>query len=224
MSTWPDKSGSMRYRPEPLTIDNQQLQLSIVNSYNAILKLDHIIEQYAYALEIIQPSVTGKIAVRFLKRPWGGTEGRHPQIIQWYKTRNDRFLYHRYKTNEVLNKVKKYPVFAPVEEDVKTILREVISQIEHREALLAAINNFKRQMASMFTRNESYMEEKQAQITEWLPKLNEKREQLILEWKESVAAAEQALPTDAVPHPSTRPRSDMTGRTRGEIHSTHKSR
>ncbi len=132
MATWPDKSGSMRYRPEQLTIDNEQLQSAIDTCYTDLLKLDLVIEKYAYALELIQPSATGKMAIRFLKRPWGGAEGRHPQVVQWYKSRNGRFLYNRLKTNEVLRKVKGYPVFAPVKEDVKTILREAIAMIEHR--------------------------------------------------------------------------------------------
>ena len=198
------------------------MQMLIVNCYNSIMQLDLIIEQYAYALEIIQPSVTGKIAVRFLKRPWGGAEGRHPQIIQWYKTRNDRFLYHRYKTTEVLNKVKTYPIFAPVEQDVKTLLREVIAMIEHREALLGSVNNFKRQLASMFKRNETHMQDKQTQITEWLPKLLDRREELIAEYKDAIQAAEDSLPPDAVSHASSRPRIDLTGRTRGDITPTNR--
>ena len=220
MNTLPDKSGSMRYRPELLTSDNEQLQLLIGNCYSDILKLDYIIEQYAYALEVIQPSAPGKIAIRYLKRRWGGVSGRHPQVLQWYKSRNGRFLYNRFKTNEILVKVKTYPVFAPVEQDVKLILREAIASITHREALLTAINNSKRQLASMFARSEKHRDEKLAQIQEWIPKLVERREHLIKDWHEAVEAADESMPADAVAHPSTRPRVDLTGKTRGEVHST----
>jgi hypothetical protein len=222
MATWPDKSGSMRYRPEQLTIDNAQLQSAIDTCYTDLLKLDLVIEKYAYALELIQPSATGKMAIRFLKRPWGGAEGRHPQVVQWYKSRNGRFLYNRLKTNEVLRKVKGYPVFAPVKEDVKTILREAIAMIEHREALLGAVNNFKRQLGSMFKRNETYAKEKEEQIAEWLPALRDRREELLVQWRESVEAAQEGLPVDAVANPRKKPRVDLTGQTRGRVHETRR--
>ena len=197
--------------------DKDQLAVLIGNTYSDIYNLDLVIERYAYALEIIQPSVTGKIAVRFLKRRWGGKEGRHPQIIQWYKSTNDRYLYNRLDTNEVLKKVKKYPVFAPVEQDVKTLLREVIDLMNHREAQLAAINNFKRQLASMCSRSFKYTAERKEQILEWLPQLNARREVLLKSWAEAVKSAHYELPDEAVPNPVSRPRTDLTGRTRSKI-------
>lgn len=225
MPKWPDKSGSMRYRPEQLTIDNKQLQYSIDNCYCELFNLDKCIEKYAYALELIQPNAPGKIAIRFLKRPWGGLPGRHPQLIQWYTSRNNRWLYTRLRSNETLRKVKGYPVFAPVKEDVKTLLREAISMIQHREALLSAVNNFKRQLASMFTKNVSYMEDKENQINLWLPALLDKREILLAQRQQAVEAAQRDLPEDAVANPGTRPRVDHTSRTRGRIHQTrHKIR
>lgn len=195
-----------------------------MQSYSELFQLDLLIHEYAYALEVIQPSnASGKIAIRYLKRQWGGSSGRHPQIIQWYKSsRSARFLYVRLKTNEALRRVKGYAIFAPVKEDVKTILREAIALIEHREALLTALNNLKRQIASMFVRNVDYMAEKKAQIDEWLPALVRKREELLEEWREAVAAADSALPPDAVPNPRKKPRVDITGRTRGVVHRTHR--
>ena len=222
MPTWPDKSGSMRYRPEQLTSDQEQLQSNIGTCYSELLRLDEVIERYAYALEIIQPSAPGKMAIRFLTRPWGGVDGRHPQVVQWYRSRNGRWLYNRLKTNEVLRKVKGYPVFAPVKDDVKTILREAIAMIDHREALLGAINNFKRQLGSMFARNNTYMAEKLDQIQEWLPALRDRREELLVLWRESVEAAEEGLPEDAVANPRKKPRVDLTGRTRGVVHETRR--
>jgi hypothetical protein len=204
----------MRDRPAQWTIDNKQLQSNIQACYFEIFKLDELIEMYAYALEIIQPSAPGKIAVRFLKRPWGGAEGRHPQIIQWYHSSNDRWLYNRLKLNEVMRKVKGYPVFAPVKDDVKTLLVEAIGMIKHREALLGAINNFKRQMSSMFARNQTYMDDKHKQIKEWLPVLRDRREELVKLWRESINAADEGLPNHAVANLRKKPRVDLMGRTR----------
>lgn len=220
MSSWPDKSGSMRYRPEQLQIDNEQLQSNIGNAYKDIYKLDLVIERYAYGLEIIQPSAPGKIAIRFLKRRWGGADGRHPQVVQWYRSRNGRYLYTRLETNEVLRKVKGYPVFAPVKDDVKVLLREALDLIDHREALLTAVNNFKRQLGSMFARNEGYMAHKREQIDEWLPALRDRRAELMDQWQENVAIADEGLPADAVANPRQKPVIDMTGRTRGHLHKT----
>lgn len=222
MPTWPDKSGSMRYRPEHMTSDQEQLQCNIGTCYTELLRLDEVIERYAYALEIIQPSAPGKMAIRFLKRPWGGVDGRHPQVVQWYRSRNGRWLYTRLKTNEVLRKVKGYPVFAPVKDDVKTILREAIAMIDHRDALLGAINNFKRQLGSMFARNASYMREKQDQIQEWLPALRDRRQELLAHWTASIQAAQEGLPEDAVANPRKKPRVDLAGGTRGVIHETRR--
>ena len=210
----------MRYRPEQLQSDNEQLQMNIGNAYIDIYKLDRVIERYAYGLEIIQPSAPGKMAIRFLKRRWGGSPGRHPQIVQWYKSRNGRYLYTRLETNEVLRKVKGYPVFAPVKDDVKLLLREAIDLIEHREALLAAVNNFKRQLGSMFARNVAYAQHKREQIDDWLPALRTRREELLEQWHEGVAAADAGLPEDAVANPRQKPVIDMTGRTRGHLHKT----
>jgi len=224
MAEWPDLGASMRYRPEPMTMDMVNGQRCIENVYMALFELDALIERYAYGLELIQPPAPGKMAIRFLKRPWGGVEGRHPQVVQWYRSRNGRWLYTRLKLGEVLRKVKGYPVFAPVKDDVKTLLAEALALIRHREAVLAAATNFRRQMGSIHARNVGFAEDKGRQIKDWLPLLLERREALVERGKVGAAAADVGLPEDAVANPRKRPRVDAAGRTRGSVHEVRKRR
>ncbi len=203
---WPDKSGSMRYRPEPMTVAVEECARHVATSFRQLYALDLVIEEYAYALEIIQPSVAGKIAIRFLKRRSGGVEGRHPQFIQWYKSRSGRMLYTRLRSGEVVRRVKGYSLFAQVRGDVAELLVEAIAVVGHREVLVHAITNFRRQMASMAARDAVYIEGKAARIREWLPVLREKREKVLREWEAQVAAADAGLPRDAVVAQAKRPR------------------
>lgn len=225
MEDWPELGGSMRYEPEHLKVDHQQLNMLMEHMYMSLYKLDRTIEWFAYALQMVQPHAPGKITIRFLKRPWGGTTGhRHPQLVQWYRTSNGRWLYNRLKTNEALRKVKGYAVFAPVKEEIKIVLEEAISTINRREALFDAINNFKRQLSSMLVRNEKYVEEQRAIAKDWLGKLRLHRANVLERRLQAIMAASQGLPPDAVADMRKVPRVDLAGRTRGHIHLTRRGR
>lgn len=223
MGDWPNLARSMRYEPEHLKVDNEQLHLLIDHLYMSMYRLDRTIEWVAYALELVQPHAPGKIAIRFLKRPWGNTTGhRHPQIVQWYRSTNGRWLYNRLKTNEALRKVKGYPAFSPVKEEIKTILAEGIEMINRREGLYDLINNFKRQMSSSYVRNEAYVDEERALVKGWLEKLRVHRANVLERRLHSIFAASHGLPPDAVADLKKVPRVDIAGRTRGHVHATRR--
>lgn len=223
MEEWPDLARSMRYPPEHLQVDNEQLNMLLVDMYMSLYRLDKTIQWFAYALEMVQPHAPGKIAIRFLKRPWGGTTGhRHPQLVQWYRTTNRRWLYNRLKTNEALRKVKGYAVFAPVKVEIKIVLEEAIATINRREALYESINNFKRQLSSMLVRNDKYIDEQRALVKGWLGKLRVHRANLLERRLEAIMAAHAGLPEDAVADLRKVPRVDLAGRTRGHIHLTRR--
>ena len=216
---WPIKSGSLRFRPQPMT-EAMQIGVEIVSSaYASIYELDLVIEHYAYALEIIQPSESpGKVSVRFLRRRYGGAgPALHPHIVQWYRSRNNRWLYHRLKPSEVLRKVPSYAVFQPIREDVKTLMKEVFRLIDRREASLVVINNLKRQAASLSVGTTTFSADKKDQILDWLPLLREKRERLIAQSRQAVAQANEALPGDAAPTSSSTPRVSRSGSVRGRL-------
>ena len=212
----------MRFRPQPMTEATQFGTQIVSTAYSSIYEMDKVLEHYAYALEIIQPTESpGKIGLRFLRRRYGGAgPARHPQIVQWYRSRNNRWLYHRLELSEVLRKVPSYTVFQPVREDVKTLLREVIRLMKHREANLATLHNFSRQAASLAAGNAVFNTDKKDQILDWLPLLKEKRERLIAESRQAVALADAALPTDVVPSSASAPRVSRTGSVRGRLNQT----
>jgi hypothetical protein len=108
-------------------------------------------------------------------------------------------------------------VFQPVREDIKTLLREVIRLVKHREENLATLHNFSCQAASLAAGNTVYNAGKKEQILTWLPLLKEKRERLIAESRRSVALADAALPTDAAPSSASAPRVSRTGSVRGRL-------
>ncbi len=223
MAELPDLSGSMRYKPELLTSEHVLGNSALGSLYGQIYGVDSIIFQYAYALEIIQPGATGKVAIRFLKRKRAGSEGRHPQIVQWYKSgRSGRFLYIRLKPNETLRKVKSYPIFAAVTEDVKILLREAIELMAHREKLLGTADNLRRQCTVMALKSAKTQRVKLGQVQEWLPLLAERREELKDEWREAVRMADEVLPRDSTVEDRTKPRIAVLDRTRGTKHETHK--
>ena len=219
VQAWPIKGGSMGSRPALMSESVEATGKRIEAVYASVHELDGVLEHYAYALEIIQPTDSpGKIAVRFLRRRagWKGP-AMHPQIVQWYRSRNNRWLYHRLEPNEVLRKVPSYTVFQPVREDIKTLLREVIRLMKHREANLATLHNFSRQAASLAAGNTVFNADKKDQILDWLPLLKEKRERLIAESRQAVALADAALPTDVVPSSASAPRVSRTGSVRGRL-------
>ena len=216
---WPSKGGSMGSRPALMIERVGAMHLAIDAVYASVHELDLVLEHYAYALEIIQPTESpGKIAVRFLRRRagWKGP-ALHPQIVQWYRSRNNRWLYHRLEPSEVLRKVPSYTVFLPVREDVKTLLKEVIRLMKHREANLVTLNNFSRQAASLAAGNTTFNADKKDQILTWLPLLKEKREHLIEQSRKAVAQADAALPVDAALSYASAPRVSRTGSVRGRL-------
>lgn len=220
----PDMSGSMRYKPELLSSEQLLGNSALEGVYWAVYNVDSIIHQYAYALEIIQPGASGKIAIRFLKRKRAGSEGRHPQIVQWYKSsRSARFLYIRLKPQEAIKKIKGYPIFAPVKEDVKILLREAIALMAHREKILDAVDNLRRQCAVITTKSGKTQRSKMEQVQEFIPLLAERREELIAEWKTMMEMADQVVPRgdDAVER-KDKPRMSVIDRTRGTKHETHR--
>jgi hypothetical protein len=215
---WPVKSGSLRFRPELLEDDALALKTALTSIYESVLESDLAIEHYAYALEIIQPTNSpGKIAVRYLKRAWGGVPGRHPHFVQWYRSRNDRWLYHRLKREEVIRKVPRYAVFEPVRADLKLLLRETIALVERREAAVAMLGAMRKQVRALGQSTARLNTDKKEQILTWLPLLKEKRERLIAESRQSVALADAALPTDAAPSSASAPRVSRTGSVRGRL-------
>jgi len=209
----------MRFRPQPMTEASDFGTRIVTTAYSSIYEMDQVLEHYSYALEIIQPTDSpGKIGLRFLRRRYGGAgPARHPHIVQWYRSRNNRWLYHRLELNEVLRKVPSYTVFQPVREDIKTLLREVIRLMKHREANLATLHNFSRQAASLAAGNTVFNAGKKDQILDWLPLLKEKRERLIAESRRAVALADAALPADAAPSSESAPRVSRTGSVRGRL-------
>jgi|APCry1669189034_1035192.scaffolds.fasta_scaffold55345_2 hypothetical protein len=218
---WPIKSGSLRFRPEPLEDDAAALKIALTDVYESVHQSDLAIEYYAYALEIIQPTdAPGKISVRYLKRAWGGVPGRHPHFVQWYRSRNGRWLYHRLKATEVIRKVPRYAVFEPIKHDVKLLLRETIGLIERREAAVAMLSKMRTQARSIGVSTGRLNAGKKDQILDWLPLLKEKRERLIAESRRAVALADAALPADAAPSSESAPRVSRTGSVRGRLNQT----
>jgi hypothetical protein len=218
IAPWPIKAGSLRFRPEPLEDDAVALKTALSDVYESVHQSDLAIEYYAYALEIIQPTDSpGKISVRYLKRAWGGVPGRHPQFVQWYRSRNGRWLYHRLKATEVIRKVPRYAVFEPIKHDLKLLLRETIGLIERREAAVAMLNKIRKQVRSIGLSTGRLNTDKKDQILDWLPLLKEKRERLIAESRQAVALADAALPTDVVPSSASAPRVSRTGSVRGRL-------
>ena len=215
---WPIKAGSLRFRPELLEEDAVAFKSALSDAYESVYQLDLVIERYAYAIEIIQPTDSpGKISVRYLKRTWGGVPGRHPQFVQWYRSRNDRWLYHRLKCNEVLRHVPRYRVFDPIKHDLKLLLRETITLIEGREAGVATLRKMARQTRSIQGSAGRVNAEKKDQILDWLPLLKEKRELLIAQSRQAVAQANAVLPGDAAPTSSSSPRVSRSGSVRGRL-------
>ena len=184
----------------------EQCANHVATTFRQLYAMDLVIEEYAYALEIIQPSVAGKIAIRFLKRKRGGVEGRHPQFIQWFKSPSGRMLYERLAPSEVLRRVKSYSLFAQVRADVLELLREAIGVVAHREVVIRTLTNFRRQLVSMAALDALYIVEKGEQIRQWLPVLRDKRARVLSEWSARVAAADEGLPRDAVAAREKRPR------------------
>ena len=223
MEALPNLAASMRYVPEPLISEQSSVINSIVSAYNQVYAVDSIIYKYAYALEVIQPSATGKIAIRFLKRKRVGS-GRHPQLIQWYKSRGGRMLYTRLAPQEVIRKVKGYPLFAPVKDDVKILLKEARVIMEHREKVLDAIDNLRRQCAVMDAKSVKFLRVKAEEIQGLIPVLAERRAELMAEWKAGIEEAEAVVPRIGVGADKGDKRVSIIDRTRGTKHETHRGK
>lgn len=224
MADWPERSGSMRYRPERITSAEAEGGGIATQVIDQVYALDLVIEKYAYGLELIQPSAPGKIAVRFLQRRGGGGTGRHPVFIQWHKSANGYLLYTRYKPNEILRRVKTYTLMEPVAPDTRELIRHLKPIMEKRERLLETFYVMTKAMKSAQVRSEVSRERYDKEIEDWLPLLLEKHKELKESWKSWLADAHEKLPLDAVPDSKKQPRYAIGGKTRPFKHPTHHPR
>lgn len=222
MEKWPDRSGSMRYRPERVESAETEGSKAISDIVARVHALDLVIEKFAYALELIQPSAPGKIAIRFLKRPFKGASGRHPTFIQWYRSPDMQFRYVRYKPAEILRRVKTTTLFQPSMADVRELIQEVRPLIERREKLLETLHSYERVLKSASTRALDYARKSDEEIERWLPLILEKTRRLWEDWQDWIQAADEQLPDDLVADEAEEPRIAPGGMTRAHIHPTHR--
>ncbi|AOZ11127.1 hypothetical protein BKK80_34790 (plasmid) [Cupriavidus malaysiensis] len=192
--------------------------------YKAVYELDCTLASHVYALELLQPSTAGKTSVRFLKRSRGDGSGRHPQFVQWYKSKGGKLLYKRLKRQDVLRQVKTFGPFGGVEDDVKAMVREIQRMMEIRENLLRVVDNLRQKAKLIVGISEKTRMAKDARVTLIVPALVARRAEMQRAHRAQLRAADEALPVDATETLGTRPGISRVGRTRGKLHPTTKGR
>lgn len=210
-----ERLGSLRYLP--LVGEGDQLNgfTALKGMYEAVMEIDQTIFRYAQALEAIQPGAPGKISIRFLRRQWGETDSRHPQFIQWFQSASKKWLYKRLKPSEILRRLKTYSAFQLTREDARELLIQTRQLVELREKLFKDIGNTRRTLAMHASKARKAAEPYKATIEEWLPKIEQRRIEIISDVREAKEFAIDAIPEQGVVDPNTMPRTHPRGRTRG---------
>lgn len=216
-----ERIGSLRYMPEFGESDQLANFDAIRNMQKTVMDIDATIFRYAQALEAVQPPTQGKIAIRFLKRQWGDSDSRHPQFVQWHKSAGGRWLYTRLKPGEVLRKLKNYGVFGITRDDAREILIQARTLVELRDSLVRSLGISKRSMAMHASKAQTAAAPYKELIEQWIPALEDRRVEIIMNNRDAKEYAAERLPTGAKVENSTRPGIHPTGRTRGYRSVTH---
>ena len=210
-----ERMGSLRYLPLVGKEDQLNGFESLKGVFAKIMEIDDVVFRYAQALEAAQPPAPGKIAIRFLRRQWGGTDSRHPTFVQWFKSSSGRWLYERLKPNEVLRKRKGYSAFQATEDVARELLVEARQLIELREALWKLVGNTRRTMAMHTSKASTAAAPFGPRIETLLPEIESRREEIILGVRAAKQFAVDALHEEIQADSSTIPRIHPQGRTRG---------
>ena len=207
--------GSLRYLP--LVGEEDQLNgfEALKGVYLQIKAIDDVVFRYAQALEAAQPPAPGKIAIRYLRRQWGGTDSRHPTFVQWFKSPGGRWLYDRLKPNEVLRRRKGYSAFQATDDSTKELLVDARQLIELREALWKLVGNTRRTMAMHTTKASEAAAPFSMRIETLLPAIEKRREEIILNVRAAKQFAVDELHEEIQADSTTMPRIHPKGRTRG---------
>ena len=209
--TWPDKSGSMRYRPTRQQVEQDRLILSTRAIYQTLYELDLLIEKYAYALEILQPSIDGKIAVRYLQHRGITSDSRHPTFIQWKQTKNGKLLYERIQSNEVILRIPRSTVFNLIRDIMKDLLQTQRGLIEKRQGTLDLIANFRRTVGIQTALHNKNIQSHNAVIDEKLKSILRERNANLDEYVQTLREVEEIIDKNAHIEPEKRPRADLYG-------------
>lgn len=210
-----ERIGSLRYMPEFGEADQLANFDAIRNMQKTVMDIDATVFRYAQALEAVQPPTEGKIAIRFLKRQWGDSDSRHPQFVQWHKSATGRWLYTRLKPGEVLRKLKSYGVFMATRDDARELLIQARTLVELRDSIMKSLGVTKRSMAMHASKAQAAAAPYKDLIEQWIPKLEDRRVEIIMNNRDAKEYAAEALPSGAKVDTATRPGIHPTGRTRG---------
>ena len=208
---WPDKSGSMRYRPTRQQVEQDRLILSTRAIYQTLYELDLLIEKYAYALEILQPSIDGKIAVRYLQHRGIASDSRHPTFIQWKQTKNGKLLYERIQANEIIHRIPRSTVFNLIRDSLKELLQTQRGLIEKRQATLDLIANFRRTVGIQTALHSKSIESHNSEIDAKLKAILRERNANLDEYVQTLREVEEIIDKNAHIEPEKRPRADLYG-------------
>lgn len=209
--TWPEKSGSMRYSPTPLQLEQDVLVLAVKRIHQDIHELDLTIQQYAYALEILQPSIEGKISIRFLQNRGSDSDSRHPTFIVWRKAKSGRFLYERIKPDKILMQIPRSAVFSLIRESLKSLLSDIRVMLSRRENALQAITSFRKQVGMQATLNKQANLDFDSKIRELLPIIKSERDKNLQNYVEVLDEAGDRLDEAEYISPSERPQVNPYG-------------
>jgi hypothetical protein len=183
--------------------------------YDAVIKVDQVLYQYAIALETVQPPAPGKIALRFLKRRDGESDSRHPVFVQWYKGKSGRWLYSRLKTGQVIRHMKSYSVFLRTREDTKELLEQARHLVQLRESLFKGISDSQRKHSTHSVKVLQALEPFASHLDGIQPKLAAQRAAIIEESRKAKEASAAMLPEGVEVETETMPRTHYRKRTRG---------
>lgn len=208
---WPEKSGSMRYSPTHLQLEQGVLLLGVKRIYQDIYELDLNIQQFAYALEILQPSIEGKISIRFLQNRGSDSDSRHPTFIVWRKSKGGRFLYDRVKPDKILMQIPRSAVFSKVRTTLKALLEDVRIMLGRRESALQAITTFRKQVGMQTVLNKQANSDFDIKIRKLLPQVKAERDENLQNYVDVLEDAGKALEFADYISPSERPQVNPYG-------------
>lgn len=208
---WPEKSGSMRYSPTPLQLEQSILVLGVKRIYQDIYELDQNLQQYAYALEILQPSIEGKISIRFLQNRGSDSDSRHPTFIVWRKSKGGRFLYERIKPDKILMQIPRSAVFSKIRDTLKVLLEDIRVMLGRRESALQAITTFRKQVGMQTVLNKQANTDFDIKIRNLLPQVKAERDENLQSYVAVLEMADQMLESADYISPSERPQVNPYG-------------
>jgi hypothetical protein len=167
---------------------------SISKAVGYVHMIDRLLSRSAECLSLSQPSMTGKLDIRFWKMKKNAD--RQPCVFSWKQLKNGRFISEKHQNIGLARLAHRSGGFRYKHEETKEILTRISTLMTLRSKMMAEIGRQNMVLEMMVSLNSSKLDEIGNWLNEKHPALASDRPRWLDEWHKEIRATSKELPPD----------------------------